>query len=78
MHEILLIRLINTSYAVVHQTGRFTGERQNRLRQHGTLFFFSHKKIHNVNFFLKKIRFLPPCRRRDPPPNAESPDPCQY
>jgi hypothetical protein len=37
-----------------------------------------HKKIHIVNFFVKKIWFLPPGRRRYLPPNAGSPDTYQH
>jgi hypothetical protein len=46
------------------------GENAIRLRQHGTFFLF-HKKIHVVNFFVKKIRFLPPGRRRQYLPGQE-------
>jgi hypothetical protein len=31
-----------------------------RLRQHGTLFIFFHKKIHKVNFFVKKNEIFRP------------------
>jgi hypothetical protein len=39
-------------------------ERQNRLRQHGTVFIFVTKKLHNVQLFREKAWNLPPCRRR--------------
>jgi hypothetical protein len=29
------------------------------------LVYLFHKKIHSVNFFVKKIENLPPCRRRN-------------
>ncbi len=41
-------------------------------------FILFHKKIHFVNFFVKKIRVLPPCRRRYPPQNTGLPDTCQH
>jgi len=36
-------------------------------------FCLFHKKIHVVDFFVKKIENLLPCRRRCPPPNPGSP-----
>jgi hypothetical protein len=55
-----------TSYAVVHQTGRFT--RYTAESPAAAWYFFSSffKKIHNVNFFEIKSGFLPPYRRRNP------------
>ncbi len=42
------------------------------------LVYLFHKNIHVVNVFVKNIGFLPPCRRRYPPLNVESPDPCRH
>jgi hypothetical protein len=44
--------------------GVLPGERQNRLRQHGTLFIFFTKMLHFVQHFCEKAWNLPPCRRR--------------
>jgi hypothetical protein len=45
------------NWAFAHENGRI------RQRQQGTFYLF-HKEIHKVNFFVKKIWSLPPCRRR--------------
>jgi hypothetical protein len=49
-----------TSYAVVHQTGRFT--RYTAESPAAAWYFFSSffKKIHNVNFFEKRAGFFRP------------------
>jgi hypothetical protein len=46
------------------KSGVSPGERQNRLRQHGTLFFLFTKMLHVVQHFCEQERDLPPCRRR--------------
>ncbi len=40
------------------------GERQNRLRQHGTVFIFFTNMLHVVQHVCEKEWNLPPCRRR--------------
>ncbi len=55
---------MNTRYAVAMQPGRLTSMEARFACGSTVLLFLFHKKIHFVNFFVKKIRFLPPCRRR--------------
>jgi hypothetical protein len=46
------------------KSGVSPGERQNRLRQHGTFVSFSRNCRSPSHNFVKKIWNLPPCRRR--------------
>jgi hypothetical protein len=55
--------LIDISYTVDMQTGRFTRWKRDAPAAAWYAFALLHKNIHSVNVFVQKIGNLPPCRR---------------